>query len=150
MGYRGNINVLEIYLEKILHNVETYLLKNRQIIKVGRITMNVFNYETVASADVENGASKVKVKWLITKAMGAKNFAMRLFEVEPNGYSPLHTHPWEHEVFILEGKGIVFDGEKATPFKANDVVFIPSDERHQFKNTGRKQLKFLCLIPNKK
>jgi len=141
---------LRYILRRYFIVLKTYLLENRQIIKVGRITMNVFNYETVASADVENGASKVRVKWLITKAMGAKNFAMRLFEVEPNGYSPLHTHPWEHEVFILEGKGIVFDGEKATPFKANDVVFIPSDERHQFKNTGRKQLKFLCLVPNEK
>jgi len=141
---------LRYILRRYFIVLKTYLLENRQIIKVGRITMNVFNYETVASADVEDGASKVRVKWLITKAMGAKNFAMRLFEVEPNGYSPLHTHPWEHEVFILEGNGIVFDGEKATPFKANDVVFIPSDERHQFKNTDRKQLKFLCLIPNKK
>ena len=108
--------------------------------------MNVFNYETVASTEVEGGASKVKVQWLITKAMGAKNFAMRLFTMEPGGYSPLHTHPWEHEVFILEGEGVLFDGEKAT----DDVVFIPGEERHQFRNTGRKQVKFLCLIPNEK
>ena len=112
--------------------------------------MNVFNYETVDSKEVEDGASKVKVKWLITKGMGANNFAMRLFEVKPGGYSPLHTHPWEHEVFILKGEGVVFDGEKTTPFKADDVVFIPSEERHQFKNKGRKHLKFLCLIPNEK
>jgi quercetin dioxygenase-like cupin family protein len=112
--------------------------------------MNVFNYETVDSKDVEGGASKVKVRWLITKDMGANHFAMRLFEVEPGGYSSLHTHPWEHEVFILKGEGVVFDGEKTTPFKADDVVFIPSEERHQFKNTGEKPLKFLCLIPNEK
>ena len=112
--------------------------------------MNVFNYETVAAKEVEDGASRVKIRWLITQDMGAKNFAMRLFEVEPGGYSPLHTHPWEHEVFILKGEGIVFDGEKTTSFKADDVVFIPGEERHQFKNTGKKQLKFLCLIPNPK
>ena len=111
--------------------------------------MKIFNYRTVKAKDAEGGASKVTVRWLITKDMGANNFAMRLFDMEPEGYSPLHTHPWEHEVFILEGEGVVFDGEKATPFKANDVVFIPSEERHQFKNTG-KQLKFLCLIPNEK
>jgi quercetin dioxygenase-like cupin family protein len=112
--------------------------------------MNVFNYQTVNAKEVEGGASKVRVRWLITKEMGAKNFAMRLFEVEPDGYSPLHTHPWEHEAFILKGEGVVFDGEKTTPFKADDVVFVPSEERHQFKNTGRKQLKFICLIPNQK
>jgi quercetin dioxygenase-like cupin family protein len=82
--------------------------------------------------------------------MGAPTFAMRLFEVEKGGCSPLHTHSWEHEAFILEGEGVVFDGEKATPFKANDVVFVPPDEWHQFKNTGTRTLKFLCLIPHPK
>ncbi len=110
--------------------------------------MEIFNYKAVTTKTVEeNGASNVKVRWLITKEMGAPNFAMRLFEVEKGGSSPLHTHPWEHEVFILEGGGVVFDGKKATPFKPNDVVFVPPDEWHQFKNTGKQTLKFLCLIP---
>ncbi len=112
--------------------------------------MKIFNYAAVEAKKAECCPSNVKVRWLITKEMGAKNFAMRLFEIEPDGSSPLHTHPWEHEVFVLEGEGVVFDGESATPFKANDVVFIPPDERHQFKNTGKKPLKFLCLIPYSK
>jgi len=110
--------------------------------------MKVFNYEEVKAKDAEGGAFHVTVRWLITKNMGANNFVMRLFEIEPGGYSPLHTHSWEHEVFILEGEGVVFDGEKSTPFASNNVVFVPPDERHQFKNTGMKTLKFLCFIPN--
>ena len=110
--------------------------------------MNVSRYDTVQAEDViVEGASRVKVRWLITKEMGAENFAMRIFEVETNGYSPLHVHPWEHEVFILEGEGQLFDGEKAAPFKAGDVVFVPANERHQFKNNGQELLKFICLIP---
>lgn len=110
--------------------------------------MKILNYEEVEAAEAEGGASKVKVRWLITKEMGASNFAMRLFEVEPNGFSPLHTHPWEHEVFILEGEGILFNGDKEMPFKPNDAVFVKPNEWHQFKNSGKKILKFLCLIPN--
>jgi quercetin dioxygenase-like cupin family protein len=109
--------------------------------------MKLFRYDTVKAKDAEEGASKLKVRWLITKEIGAENFAMRLFEMEPGGYSPLHVHPWEHEVFILDGEGFVFDGEKAKEFKAGDVVFISPDERHQFENNGKKTLKFLCLIP---
>lgn len=110
--------------------------------------MKVFHYDTVQAETVTmEGASKVKVRWLITKKMGAENFAMRVFEVEPEGYSPLHTHPEEHEVFILEGEGQLFDGEKTTPFRAGDVVFVPSNELHQFKNSGKVLLRFLCLIP---
>jgi quercetin dioxygenase-like cupin family protein len=113
----------------------------------GEEVMKLFHYDTVQAQDVEDGASKLKVRWLITKEVGAENFAMRLFEMEPGGYTPLHTHPWEHEVFIIEGEGFVFDGEKARDFKAGDVVFVSPDERHQFKNSGKKTLKFLCLIP---
>jgi quercetin dioxygenase-like cupin family protein len=109
--------------------------------------MKIFPYNTVKAEDAGEGTSKVTIRWLITKKIGAKNFAMRLFEMEPGGYSPLHAHSWEHEVFILEGEGQVFDGEKATAFKAGDVVFMSPDEQHQFRNNGKKPLKFLCLIP---
>jgi quercetin dioxygenase-like cupin family protein len=109
--------------------------------------MNVFHYDTVKAQDAGDCCLKTKVRWLITKGLGAQNFAMRLFEMEPGGHSPLHTHPWEHEVFILEGEGQLFDGEKASAFSAEDVVFVPANERHQFKNTGQKRLRFLCLIP---
>jgi quercetin dioxygenase-like cupin family protein len=109
--------------------------------------VKLFSYKTIKAKDAEGGASKLKVRWLITKETGAKSFAMRLFEMEPGGYSPLHAHPWDHEVFILRGDGVVFDGEKATRFKAGDVVFVAPEEQHQFKNNGKKRLKFLCLIP---
>jgi quercetin dioxygenase-like cupin family protein len=111
--------------------------------------MKVFTFSDVEAKEADEGASKLKVRWLITKEMGAPNFAMRLFEMEPNGNSPLHTHPWEHEVFILEGEGIVVakDGEKK--IKAGSVIFIAPNELHQIKNNSKKILKFLCLVPIK-
>jgi quercetin dioxygenase-like cupin family protein len=109
--------------------------------------MKVFTFSDVEAKEADEGASKLKVRWLITKEMGAPNFAMRLFEMEPNGNSPLHTHPWEHEVFILEGEGIVVakDGEKKV--KAGSVIFIAPNELHQIKNNSEKILEFLCLVP---
>jgi len=108
----------------------------------------VFRYDSVKNEDVDTeGANKVKVRWLITKEMGASNFAMRLFEIESNGNTPLHTHPWEHEIFILEGVGQLFDGEKLIPFQAQDVIFVSQNQPHQFKNSGKSKLKFICLIP---
>lgn len=99
--------------------------------------------------DAGEGTRGVKVRWLITEETGARNFAMRLFEVEPGGYSPLHSHPWEHEIFILEGEGIAIGEDGARPLKEGDVIFIPPGERHQLKNTGEEKLMFLCLIPIK-
>jgi len=111
--------------------------------------VKIFHYNEVKAEEApEEGASKLKVRWLITRDMGAPNFAMRLFEIEPGGHSPLHTHPWEHEVFILEGEGIVVGANEERRFKPGDVVFIPPNEKHQFKNDGKKTVKFLCLVPH--
>lgn len=111
--------------------------------------MKILHYSEVEAKDAGEGVSKLKVRWLITKDMGAENFAMRLFEIEPGGYSPFHSHPWEHEVFILEGEGIVVGVSEKRSFKPGDAIFIPPNEKHQFKNDGNKTLKFLCLVPNK-
>lgn len=111
--------------------------------------MKILHYKKVEAKDAEEGASKLKVRWLITKDMGAENFAMRLFEIEPGGYSPFHSHAWEHEVFILEGEGIVVGADEEKSFKSGDAIFILPNEKHQFKNNGNKTLKFLCLVPHK-
>jgi quercetin dioxygenase-like cupin family protein len=97
----------------------------------------------------EQGIKDVKLRWLISETDGAKNFAMRLFEIQPDGYTPLHQHDWEHEVFVLEGEGIIKDKIKKEGFKEGDVFFIPPMEWHQFVNTTKETLKFLCLIPYK-
>ena len=109
--------------------------------------MIIFNYRDVKAEEAEQGADKLTVRWLITKDIGAENFAMRLFEMSPEGFSPLHKHPWEHEVFILDGQGLVVVGEEERRFKKGDVIFIPSNEKHQLKNIGKNTIKFLCLIP---
>ncbi len=94
------------------------------------------------------GAKDTRVRWLITEKDGAPNFAMRLFEVGPGGHTPHHTHPFEHEVYVVEGTGMVVGAEGERPFKAGDVVFVPPDEVHQFRNTSSGVCKFLCLIPS--
>lgn len=109
--------------------------------------MKIIPHTDVEAKEADEGASKLKVRWLITKEIGAPNFAMRLFEMEPGGFSPKHSHPWEHEVFILEGEGTVLGGQDERKFRAGDAVFVPPNELHQFRNTTNKTLKFLCLVP---
>jgi quercetin dioxygenase-like cupin family protein len=111
--------------------------------------MKVRHYEKVAQAPVTmEGSSGCQVRWLVDESNGAPNFAMRQFEVAPGGYTPRHSHPYEHEVFVLEGEGVVLEGDAEHPLKAGDFVLVTPDEIHQFRNTGRVALKFLCLVPN--
>ena len=98
----------------------------------------------------EQGIKDVMVRWLISKKDGAENFAMRLFETKPKGYTPYHQHDWEHEVFILEGNGALKTKTGEEAFKKGDVIFVPPMEWHQFLNKGNNTLKFLCVIPYKK
>jgi len=88
-----------------------------------------------------------KKRVLIGPAQGARNFVMRLFTLEEGGCSPYHTHDWEHEVFILSGKGTVNSTSENTPVSAGDFVYVPPNEEHQFLNAGPDPFEFLCLVP---
>ena len=112
--------------------------------------MKILNYNSVETNDAGAGTSKVKVRWLINEEMGATNFFMRLFEIKSGGYTPLHIHDWEHEVFILEGEGVIICEDEEKLFRVGDVVFISPNEKHQFRNIGKNLVRLLCLIPNKK
>lgn len=105
-------------------------------------------YEDVpAEKIIDKEVKDISIRWLISKQDGARNFAMRLFEVGPGGHSPWHQHEWEHEMFILEGEGFAKTEEDEIKFKAGDAFFIEPGEWHNFNNPGHKPLKFLCLIP---
>ena len=111
--------------------------------------MNVNHFEKTAQAPVHmEGAAGCQVRWLLGPEQGTPTFAMRQFEVAPGGFTPRHSHPYEHEVFVLEGEGVVVEGEKEHPLRPGDVIFVVPDEVHQFRNTGSAPLKFLCLVPN--
>ena len=112
--------------------------------------MKTYPHETIEETDVPAPADGVKIRWLITEETGAPNFGMRQFTVEPGGSTPQHAHPWEHEVYILEGSGTILGGDEAEEFEAGAVVYVPSEELHQFRNTGDGELKFLCMIPHQK
>lgn len=109
--------------------------------------MKHVHYSDVPAEDVQGEAEGVKIRWLIDENDGASNFVMRHFETAPGGHTPLHTHHWEHEVFILKGSGVLVAEAGDRPLAAGDVVFIPGGEKHQFKNTGSEPLEMLCLIP---
>jgi quercetin dioxygenase-like cupin family protein len=96
------------------------------------------------------GADRVAMSVMVGRADGAPTFAMRLFEVEPGGHTPRHDHNYEHEILILDGRGEVIDGGDGgatRAIEAGDVIFIPANQEHQFRNVGKRPLRFVCLVP---
>ena len=110
--------------------------------------MKIHHYRDVSSEPLEDpGADGVLRRVVIGEAEGASNFIMRVFEVTPGGHTPRHRHDFEHEVFVLGGSGICLHSGGKAPVAAGSVLFIPGGEEHQFQNTGKDTLEFICLVP---
>jgi quercetin dioxygenase-like cupin family protein len=110
--------------------------------------MYAAHVSAVPAEQVEAGAENVQIRWLIDKAKGAPHFAMRHFRIGPHGYTPHHEHPWEHEVYVLGGAGVVVSSAGERPLCAGDCVLLEPNERHQFRSSGEDVLEVLCLVPN--
>lgn len=98
------------------------------------------------------GADGVTMRLMVGRDDGAPTFAMRLFEVAPGGHTPKHSHNYEHEVLIVDGRAELAcgpDGNQTRHAGAGDVVFVPANETHQFRNPGGGVLRFMCLVPTR-
>jgi len=114
----------------------------------GLTALHKVNVNATPDAPVtEDGAKSVKIKWLISEKDGAPNFLMRHFTVEAGGFTPLHSHEWEHEVYVLEGTGKVRYEDHEEKIEPGDAIFIPPNRTHQFQADSEKPLKFLCMVP---
>jgi quercetin dioxygenase-like cupin family protein len=110
--------------------------------------MKIADYKEINCRKVEEqGAEGVAIRWVISKEDGAKNFYMRVFDVQPGGFTPHHRHEWEHEVFILEGTATVVSDKGTHAAPAGSVVFVLPNEIHQFRNETGALMRFICLIP---
>ncbi len=110
--------------------------------------MRVIHHQQIEARPVTaEGAERATIREIFTGETGAPTFAMRVFELAPGGCTPRHAHPWEHEVFVLEGGGDVEGAEGSTPLSPGTAVFVAPNEVHRFVSGPHTRLKFICLIP---
>jgi quercetin dioxygenase-like cupin family protein len=95
-------------------------------------------------------AVKAEIEWLVDRHDGAPNFEMRRFTIEPGGSIPKHFHPdIEHEQYVLKGRYKIGIGDEVHEVTEGDSIYIPPGTTHWYKNTGRENAEFLCIIPKK-
>jgi quercetin dioxygenase-like cupin family protein len=99
-------------------------------------------------ANVVSTGKGVAMQMLISHEEGP-NFAMRRFVINPGGSMPLHTNQVEHEQYVLSGSAEISIAGEVFQVQPGDVVFIPAQASHSYKNTGDSPFEFLCLVPNK-
>jgi len=89
-----------------------------------------------------------RIYWLLTSEIGAPHFELRYIEIPPGGQSSLGSHPHEHEVFVVKGKGVVKGPDGETRLKPGMAVFVPGREIHQWINAGQNgPFGFVCVVP---
>jgi quercetin dioxygenase-like cupin family protein len=58
-------------------------------------------------------------------------------DVDPGVALPIHTHPGEEIVYVLEGTWeYQVEGQSMLTLNAGDVAFVPSGAKHSAKNVG--------------
>ncbi|RJQ74172.1 MAG: cupin domain-containing protein [Desulfobacteraceae bacterium] len=98
---------------------------------------------TIDHPQVKNAAMKA----LIGPRQGWSDYVMRVVELDTDGYSPAHAHPWPHINYMLEGKGILLLDGREHPVQAGSYAFVPAGSHHQFKNAGPGKFRFICIVP---
>ncbi len=93
-------------------------------------------------------AVKTEIQWLIDRNDGAPNFELRKFRIRPGGSIQAHYHPdIEHEQYVLSGSYQVGIGGETHRLKAGDSVYVPAKSVHWYKNDGKRDAEFLCIVP---
>lgn len=99
----------------------------------------------------ENGTKGVSIKWLTSDNLDASPpFCLRRIRIEPYGYTVRHQHDWEHQIYVLSGKGRLDQKSKsrATQLEPGLTVRIPPLILHQISCTSEDPLCFLDIIPS--
>src|SRR5208283_1261060 len=96
----------------------------------------------------KEGFRGMSARYLWTADDGCSNYAMRIMEFEPGGYTSYHSHLEEHEFYFLEGEAAYVDGNgNEILVSPGDGIYCAPDEPHQIKNVGTAKMKMLCTIP---
>ncbi len=98
--------------------------------------------EPVGADNAGNPAKLTSIQVLVPEG---PNFVMRVLTVKPGGHTPRHRHDFEHEVYVLAGKGKL-TGDIEAEIGAGDAVYVESRDLHCFENTGSEDMRFICVI----
>lgn len=90
----------------------------------------------------------VSIRYLVLEEFGAPNFELRYFELEPGTTTSDDRHEFEHEVFIVRGRGRLILTDRTVDLEPEDAILIEPWEPHRLEASAGEALGFLCIVPN--
>ena len=112
--------------------------------------MKIIAIDQVGKKEVRmEGASGAWKQLPLGSKDGAPVYSLRVFTLEPGGYTPYHSHPYEHMNFIIEGKGALKnEGGEELELNEGDFALVLPDEKHQYRNKSvDKVFRMICGVP---
>ncbi len=92
------------------------------------------------------GKGRATVRWLLGEPEGAPNFEMRYFSLAGDIATEWHSHEWEHQVFVVKGKGIFKSEAGEVQLLPGSAVLVAPGEQHHFICPG-ENFDFICVVP---
>ncbi len=103
----------------------------------------------VAAENVDMAGVKDATKQLVLgDADGVPAYSVRVFTLEPGGFTPRHAHDSEHLNYVISGRGELVDPDGVPrELATGDFAFVSPHELHQFRNAGDEPFVFICAVP---
>ncbi|QMU53491.1 MAG: cupin domain-containing protein [Nitrosopumilus sp.] len=74
------------------------------------------------------------------------NYSLAQFTLEPGKKSKLHKIRSSEIYYILEGNGRLNINENSYIMEKNDSAYVPPNSKQCIENSGKSDLKFLCIV----
>lgn len=103
-------------------------------------------YQAIDAAEIEAAYTGVTIRRVISDVEGAEQTVMDVFDIASGGETPQHSHPWEHQIFVISGRGWCTDEAGRHDFCEGDVIYVRPGEPHKFGNSGPEPVKLVCVI----
>lgn len=88
-----------------------------------------------ATSAQQSGSKRTDLQRHDLSAPGREVIQVRV-DFDPGYVAPMHTHPGEEIIYVIEGTLAYEIGGKKSTVKAGDVLFVPAGTVHSVKNIG--------------
>lgn len=102
----------------------------------------VKSFQEIKEMEMDGGA---RIRWLITHKDGAPTFSMRYITIDKGKETPAHSHDYEHEIFVINGKGEVTIGNDTFSLDSGKFIYIPPNIFHKIH--ANENMNVICVVP---
>ena len=97
----------------------------------------------------EPGAEGMTMKWLTADDNErSPRYCIRKVVLEPEGRTPPRQTEWEHQLYVVSGRGRLIEEELETKLHSGSTVLVRPNLWFRIVNAGAEKFEYLDIIPS--